>query len=258
MCIRDSHYGFINLSSALTADHVLFNSQYHQDSFYHEGLRLLKSFPDHNELDVIERIKEKSQVLYLGMNLSKFDQHKTQVKKNPLVLWNQRWEYDKNPESFFECLYQLQQNDIDFDIAVLGESFNTNPNVFDEAKSRLKKHIVHFGFCENFSEYAKWLGKADILPVTNNQDFFGGSVVEAIYCGVYPLLPNRLTYPELLPKEYHDSHIYNNDGDLYYQVKNCILNIDETRGSTIRKSFKKYDWGKMGPIYDELFSSFIN
>ena len=57
---RDHHYGFINLSSALTADHVLFNSQYHHDSFHHEGLRLLKHFPDHNELDVIEKIKEKS------------------------------------------------------------------------------------------------------------------------------------------------------------------------------------------------------
>ena len=100
---RDHHYGFINLSSALAADHVLFNSQYHQDSFHHEGLRLLKIFHDHNEVDVIERIKEKSQVLYLGMNLSKFDQHKTQGQKNPLVLWNHRWEYDKNPESFFEC-----------------------------------------------------------------------------------------------------------------------------------------------------------
>ena len=43
---RDHHYGFINLSSALAADHVLFNSQYHQDSFHHEGLRFLKSFPE--------------------------------------------------------------------------------------------------------------------------------------------------------------------------------------------------------------------
>jgi len=254
---RDHHYGFINLSSALTADHVLFNSQYHYDSFHNEGLRLLKHFPDNNELDMIEKIKEKSQVLYLGMDLSKFDQHKTKAQGNPLVLWNHRWEYDKNPESFFECLYQLQQNDIKFDIAVLGENFNKAPNIFDEAKDRLKKHIVHFSYCENFSEYAKWLWKADVLPITSNQDFFGGSVVEAIYCGVYPILPNRLTYPELLPKEYYDNHIYDNDGDLYHKVKNCILNIDETRGTTIRKSFKKYDWETMCPVYDQLFSSWI-
>jgi len=72
------------------------------------------------------------------------------------------------------------------------------------------------------------------LPITSNQDFFGGSVVEAIYCGAYPILPRRLTYPELLPKEYYDNHIYDNDGELYDKVKNCMLNIDETRGITIR------------------------
>jgi len=150
-----------------------------------------------------------------------------------------------------------KKNDIKFDIVVLGESFHTRPNIFDEAKYRLKKHIVHFGFCENFSEYAKWLWKADILPITSNQDFFGGSVVEAIYCGVYPILPSRLTYPELLPKEYYDNHIYDNDGELYDKVKNCMLNIDETRGITIRKSFKKYDWETICPVYDQLFSSLI-
>ena len=30
---RDKHYGFINYSSALSADHVYFNSQFHLNSF---------------------------------------------------------------------------------------------------------------------------------------------------------------------------------------------------------------------------------
>ena len=61
----------------------------------------------------------------------------------------------------------------------------------------LETNIVHFGFCESFSEYAQWLWKADILPVTSNQDFFGISIIEASYCETYPLLPERLSYPEL-------------------------------------------------------------
>ena len=252
---KRNHYGFINLSSALAADHVLFNSNYHLESFHNDSLQLLKNFPDHNELDVIKEIKEKSRVLYLGMDLSKFDHYQTEEKGNPLVLWNHRWEYDKNPEPFFQCLYQLQKNDIKFDVAVLGESFHTKPNIFDEAKDRLNKHIVHLGFCENFSEYAKWLWKADILPVTSNQDFFGGSIVEAIYCGVYPILPRRLTYPELLSKENIDEHIYDNDTELYNKVKNAILSINETRKIKISTSFKQYDWNKICPEYDQVFSS---
>jgi Domain of unknown function (DUF3524). len=65
---KRNHYGFINLTSALSADHVLFNSKYHLDSFHRESLKLLKNFPDYNELESIEEIKDKSRVLYLGMD----------------------------------------------------------------------------------------------------------------------------------------------------------------------------------------------
>ena len=71
---------------------------------------------------------------------------------------------------------------------MLGESFASKPNIFDEAKTKLKNEIIHFGYCDNHWDYAKWLCSADILPVTNNQDFFGASIVEAIYCGAFPLL----------------------------------------------------------------------
>ena len=252
---KRNHFGFINLTSALSADHVLFNSKYHLDSFHHESLKLLKNFPDYNELETIEEIKDKSRVLYLGMDLSKFDDYQTKEKGSPLILWNHRWEYDKNPEPFFQCLYQLQKNDIMFEVVVLGENFHTTPNIFDRAKERLKKQIVHFGYCEDFSEYAKWLWKADIIPVTSNQDFFGGSVVEAIYCGTYPILPRRLTYPELLTEKDYNSHFYDNDSELYNKVEKAILNIAETRKIKISPSFKQYDWKKMAPKYDQLLSS---
>ena len=252
---KRNHYGFINLTSALSADHVLFNSKYHLDSFHRESLKLLKNFPDYNELESIEEIKDKSRVLYLGMDLSKIDDYQTKEKGSPLILWNHRWEYDKNPEPFFQCLYQLQKNDIMFQVVVLGENFHTTPNIFDGAKERLKKQIVHFDYCEDFSEYAKWLWKADIIPVTSNQDFFGGSVVEAIYCGTYPILPRRLTYPELLTERDYNSHFYDNDSELYNKVEKAILNIAETRKIKISPFFKQYDWKTMAPKYDQLFSS---
>jgi len=254
---KRNHYGFINLTSALSADHVLFNSKYHLDSFHRESLKLLKNFPDYNELESIEEIKDKSRVLYLGMDLSKFDDYQTKEKGSPLILWNHRWEYDKNPEPFFQCLYQLQKNDIMFQVVVLGENFHTTPNIFDAAKERLKKQIVHFDYCEDFSEYAKWLWKADIIPVTSNQDFFGGSVVESMYCNTYPLLPNRLTYPELLPRTLHSKHIYSNNEDLYIKLKKCILDIEETRKFSQKKLFTSFDWKNIITNYDNLFESFI-
>ena len=254
---RDRHYGFINISSALAADHVLFNSNYHNESFQSEGLRFLKNFPDNNELDVMDKIQKKSQVLYLGMDLSRFDKYQNVKKSNPLILWNHRWEYDKNPEPFFRNLFKLKDEGIDFKVALLGESFNSKPGIFEEAKNRLKNQIVHYGYCNEFSEYAKWVWAADILPVTSNQDFFGGSVVESMYCDTYPLLPNRLTYPELLPKPLHLKHIYNSDDELYSKLKKCLLDINGTRKFSQKKIFTPYDWKSIIKRYDELFDSFI-
>ena len=119
---RDNHYAFINFSSALSADAVLFNSAYHKNAFLDELPKFLKAFPDYPELWAVETIKQKSQVLPLGMDLEQFDACRPVEKENekPLLLWNHRWEYDKNPESFFQTLMQLSEEGVDFDLAVLG------------------------------------------------------------------------------------------------------------------------------------------
>lgn len=36
---------------------------------------------------------------------------------------------------------------------------------------------------------ARWLWQSDVLLVTSQQEYFGVSVVEAMHCGCYPLLP---------------------------------------------------------------------
>ena len=255
---RDKHYGFINLTSALSSDNVLFNSRYHLDSFIQKTTMLLKNFPDYNELDSIRIIKEKSKTLHLGIDLKRFDAHQSQYDGPPLILWNHRWEYDKNPELFFETLFQLNKDGFDFNLAVLGENFNTTPSIFDETQKVLKERIVHFGYCESFSEYAKWVWKADIIPVTNIQDFFGISIMEALYCNTYPLVPDRLAYPELLPEKFHKDHIYRDKTDLLQKLKECILNIDDKRNNQFSQIAQPFDWNTMAPIYDNLFRDLIS
>ena len=182
----------------------------------------------------------------------KKNKHKSQKKGNPLILWNHRWEYDKNPEAFFKCLYKLNNNNVKFDLAVLGQSFNKKPNIFDEIKYQLKDNIVHFGFCENFSEYAKWLWKADILPITSKQDFFGGSIMEAVYCNTLALLPKRLTYPELfLDKE--NPNLFYNDNELLGNLKFTLENFSSLKGNNNLMIAEKYDWSSMVGAYDNRF-----
>ena len=88
-------------------------------------------------------IKIKSKVLNLGLDLKKYDKYFTKNVNTPIILWNHRWEYDKDPETFFQTLEKLKNNGFDFRLAVLGENFSQSPKIFDKAKVLFKKNIVH-------------------------------------------------------------------------------------------------------------------
>jgi glycosyltransferase involved in cell wall biosynthesis len=251
---RDAHYCFINYSSALAADALLFNSDYHRTDFLCELPGFLKSFPDCNELDTVQQIAVKSRALHLGLDLRRFDQYRPPGDKGggqpPLILWNHRWEYDKNPDEFFQLLFALQEQGVDFELAVLGESYHKQPEIFNQAQERLKKQIVHWGYAESFAEYAQWLWRADILPVTSMHDFFGISVVEAIYCDCYPLLPERLAYPEHFPQEVHAESFYSDRDELLER----LVQLCRQQQALPETLVDRYDWKHQAPIYDQLFS----
>ena len=108
------------------------------------------------------------------------------------IVWPHRWEHDKNPESFFDALFKLQdEEDLDFRVSVLGQSFEDVPEIFQEAKTRLGPKIVHFGRLESRADYFEVLRSSDVVVSTANHEFFGVAVLEAAASGCFPILPNR-------------------------------------------------------------------
>lgn len=249
---RNNQYGFLNYTSALTADRIFFNSDYHRQSFLGALPAFLKQFPDYQEAHLVEKIAAKSEVLYLGMNLKKFDKFEEDtLNESPILLWNHRWEYDKNPTAFFETLFKLAEEGIDFKLIVLGESYKKMPPIFKIAKKKLADKLLHWGYAKTFEEYAKWLWRADILPVTSNQDFFGGSVVEAMYCHCWPILPKRLAYREHIPQAFHVDYFYEKEGDFYLKLKTLLLDFSTKKQRKVQPFVNKYDWQKLIKIYDK-------
>lgn len=251
---RNNQYGFINYTSALVADHIFFNSNFHRNSFLEALPKFLGQFPDHKGLDNVDIIKNKSSVLTLGMDLQRFDKYRS-VKKNqvPTLLWNHRWEYDKNPDLFFDSLFKLKSNGHIFNLIVLGESYKKSPLIFKKAEKELAENILHFGYADSFEKYASLLWQSDIIPVTSRQDFFGGSVVEGIYCNCFPILPKRLAFPEHLPKEIHGYHFYEHENDLYTALEACVVNWSPTKNFAGEEFVKKYDWNNLINKYDHTF-----
>jgi glycosyltransferase involved in cell wall biosynthesis len=262
---RDRHYGFINFATALSADAVLFNSRFHRDSFLGELPRMLRHFPDFREMDAVPRIAEKSRILPLGFDFDRLEesrpskpQHGFSADRPPLVLWNHRWEYDKNPGDFFRVLYAMAERGMDFEVAVLGENFQQSPEVFEQARRRLGPRIVRFGYADSFSQYVSWLWAADVLPVTSHHDFFGVSVVEAAYCGCFPLLPQRLSYPEIFPPEDYPGHFYRNLPDLERKLADALLHAEGLPSpGRLSSHLGRYAWTAVAPLYDKALLALV-
>jgi glycosyltransferase involved in cell wall biosynthesis len=254
---RDLHYGFINFGSALRADRVLFNSRYHLEAFFDELPRLLKHFPDYTELWAVEALRGKAQVLPLGLELARFDAHwPARAAAGPArLVWNHRWEYDKDPETFFRAVHALVREGLDFRLILLGESFRNQPDEFLEARQALPDYIEHFGYAPDVATYARLLWQADLVVSTAIHEFFGAAVVEACYCGCYPILPNRLAYPELIPEAHATGCLYDDFDGLLARLRRGIQDVEGLQRVSLQADMARFDWGKMAPAYDRVLAA---
>jgi glycosyltransferase involved in cell wall biosynthesis len=250
----DHSYGFTNWMSAAAADLILFNSSYHLDEFYSMLRGLLGSLPDFTHVGDIARVRARSEVLPVGVDLERLVD-RPPPSERPVVLWNQRWEYDKNPRAFFAGLYRLVDEGLDFDVLLAGENFRNVPDEFIEAERRLGKRLLHRGFSPP-GDYVKLLARSDVVVSTAHHEFFGVAVVEAIAAGAFPVLPRRLSYPELLPDEYHDRTLYDGDDQLTDRLRWALTHRAEAGAlaGRLARAMTEYGWTAVAPRYDERFT----
>ena len=265
---RDLAYAYINYLSCLAADRIVFNSAFHYEEFMRALPGLLKAFPDYTHLHTVAEIREKSTVIHLGMHLKSHDAYLTEDEgfsldpvAAPIVLWNQRWEYDKNPEAFFRLMSRLDDSGHVFRLILAGKHFEEQPYEFEQAFERYAERILHYGYAEDFEEYSRLLHRADIVVSTAIHEFFGIAVMEAIYCGCHPVLPNKLSYPELIPDSYHrpllHAPVLYDDYNELFGIMSDLLKGNERPlpGEVLRSMLSRLDWATHVEAYDTLLES---
>lgn len=259
---RDLTYAYINYLSALAADRVVFNSAFHRDEFFEALPELLRRFPDYTHLRTAQRLRDKSSVLHLGLDLDALDRNAPLRKRDggsPIVLWNQRWEHDKNPEAFFRTMNRLDDIGAPFRLILAGERFEVQPPAFETAFRRYADRIIHYGYAEDLPEYAKLLHRADLVVSTARHEFFGVAIMEAIHCGCHPLLPNRLTYPELIPAQLHRPLLhapvlYENEDELFDVMRRILTGEEQPLPSPVLRAIPEpLAWQTQIGAYDALF-----
>ena len=283
---RDHHYAFINYSSMLAADHVAFNSSFHHDAWFEELPRFLRHFPEHNELGSLDTLRAKSSVLPIGVDCggpesptpipgqsprsddrlqvpapatSPASPTRERVPQTPLLIWNQRWEYDKNPAQLLRALRQVAERGVTFRLAICGQVFGELPREFAEIEETFGDQLVHFGFAEA-PVYRRLLEEAAVTVSTAAHEFFGIGVLEAMARRTFAVLPNRLSYPELLSgsevsKPTRRACLYASHEELVEKLVWSLQNTEQARcmAAELARNARRFDWTTVAPLYDRLF-----
>lgn len=198
----------VNLYSAISADAVVFNSNWNRGSFLNGAREFLDKMPDGVPDGLIDALREKSRVIPVPIEDRLFTDDRDAVNwARPHLLWNHRWEYDKGPDRLLKFLQVLDGRSVPFRLSVVGESFRNQPPAFNRIREAFGGRIEQWGFLESRDDYDRLLLQADIVLSTALHDFQGLSMLEAMASGCVPLAPDRLAYPEYVPEVCrYDSH----------------------------------------------------
>ncbi len=147
---RDLTYSLIQHLSMLATDAVRFNSAYHPCLVRRAAAAAQARFPDYQHLQSIREAEAKSAVLPVGCDLRRFDRWPDNRAPGdaPLVLWNQRWEYDKD-ETMLRALVCLADEGIPFRVALAGESTGCNPRSSRPRAIGWAIRLVHYGYADD-------------------------------------------------------------------------------------------------------------
>lgn len=257
---RDFQFGFTDITTSLAADRIVFNSQTHFDTFFSKMPVFLNMMPEYKPKWVVDEIRSKADVLYPGCHFPtpvNTPNKLLEADLPPLIIWNHRWEFDKNPTGFFNALDEVLERGLNFRLALLGENFQVVPKEFIVARERFKNQIVGYGYEASREKYRQWLMQGTIVISTANQENFGISVVEAIRYGCIPLLPGRLSYPEIIPKAFHGDFLYKDQAELVEKLCFLILNYSQftEKQQHLSAAMERYAWENMIDQYDEILKN---
>lgn len=234
----------INFNTALVSDRIAFNSHYNLQSFINNSRKFIQKFADVDLEDTMDRLEEKASVLYPGIDFVGATRTPGNIKTIPVICWNHRWEHDKNPEEFFCSLEDLVKKGYIFKLIVLGQAFRDVPPVFAWARKRFAEQILHFGYVSSNKEYFGWLHNSDIVVSTALHEFFGISVMEAVGAGCIPVVPDRLSYPELYPFVFRYQ-----DGELVVKLSEVLDLVMKGERPPVNIDAERYSWNSLRDDY---------
>jgi glycosyltransferase involved in cell wall biosynthesis len=251
-------------TSMVAADRIFVASQHHRRALV-EGLpQLLARAPDRSHDHLLAGVLDRVEVLPVGVDVDPLidaDRPEPDLSAPrrsadggpPLITWNHRWDHDKAPEALFRVLRALAWDGVGFRLALAGANSRADPREFDELHEVLGERVVHRGWLPP-DRYRELLLRSDVVVSTARHEFFGVAAVEAMAAGAVPLLPDRLSYPELVPEWAHAAVLYR--AGLYARLRAVLEDLPAARaaigGDRLRRDMRRHGWPTIAPRYDTV------
>jgi len=239
---RDLHPAYTHVLSCLRASRVVFNSGFHRAEFRAAAERFLRALPGGAPRARLEQRLEESVVVGPGVELDRIPLGAGPAPGEPLTIaFPHRCEHDKDPAAFLEAVLRAAELGLDrrgFALHLCGERYAELPPGVAERLERLRGHVASDGYRESFAEYAHVLGRCDVVVSTARHEFYGIAVLEALAAGCAPLLPDRLSYPELLGRE-HAARLFGQPARLAGALVEAAGRLEELRRPAARAVWRE-------------------
>ncbi len=259
-----------NWMSWCVADLVLFNSYHHMRAVTAALPAFVRSLPDATHEPMVEAVISRFEVFAVGVDLGDIPDRSAMPDASsrravggspsrPVILWPHRWERDKDPGAFVAALRKVKAADLDFGLVLAGQDPPSGSAMAAEdrasAEHEFADHIVASGELDR-EDYLRQLAGCDLVVSCARHEFFGVAIVEAVAAGCVPLLPDALSYPELIRPPWHSTVLYE-PGTFGTRLVDAVKRVDELRSETIglSQSMRRFDWSTMATVYDQRFEA---
>jgi len=252
---RDEPLALAQLYSILASNLVLVAGSYHRRAILAGAGRMIRSFPDAVPAKLEAAIEKCIRVLPPGVDVQTI--RRAAVRKRPdgppIILWNNPWTEDQDPKTFFETLYHLEAEGLDFRLIAVGATVRKYPEVFQEARRQLSGRILQFGYLVDRDRYLANIRAADIVVSTTRQEWFPLATVEAVIAGAWPLVGRRPANEEVFGDQL-SAVGYRGPVDLRRRLARLLAEPPEVSASDALRATlaERYDWASVAEKFDHL------
>lgn len=245
----DQGLAWMQWRGLVAADEVWCNSEHHRTALL-EGLALLDG-AQNSPIDVAS-IAAKSWVAHIGVDVAACRRAvMASTPRRPLVVSNQRWHHDKDLGSVVRAIRTAHDRGLDCDLALLGDPTGGQADELEPLIAELGEAVVARGHLAR-DDYLDVLRRADVVVSAARNENFGIAIVEAVAAGAWPVVPDALAYPEVIPAEFHAACLYE-PGGLGSRLRDVLRRVSagECPPAGLADSMARFDWSVVGRRLDE-------